>query len=419
MSGKNKTMLYLIPHIGDELLSIGIDMCTSVKKGYVVHVALCTDGSNSITEGEEKQAIEKAFINSCHTLGVKLSHIHIPQKREAVDAFTVTGGERLIKRFLESCGNDTVICTFPPTGDKSQHRDHKALGRAAQNLLNQGCIKEVRFFITPKLYAKVSENPEILPIYPAVKKAPADVQEKIKSAMSSYAPFSMDFDTSAAAMCSYYYILHNEKQMTPLQRLNFGHKKWLKFQKQPQLYYSAVKCDCPDLGVLRLVSFFPNQVEEYKSFCLANNLRKMDKGIERLSDGSSFWCLISEDNNVVSSGWLAYKQHFYIGETDFGFDMTRSQTAILYDFQTEPQYRGKGYYGLLLRSILHHSPTPKRFIIYTSPENSASSKGILKAGFVFDGVYLGTNKSLGQYLKKENFTSIMRKNRFWGLYGIK
>ena len=71
-----------------------------------------------------------------------------------------------------------------------------------------------------------------------------------------------------------------------------------------------------------------------------------EKDVQRITDGSSFWCLVLDGKQAVSTGWLAYRQHFYIGETDFGFDMAQSDTGLLYDFNTMAEHRGKGYYGL-------------------------------------------------------------------------
>ena len=87
----------------------------------------------------------------------------------------------------------------------------------------------------------------------------------------------------------------------------------------------------------------------------------------------------------------------------------------LFDFNTKAEYRGNGYYGLLLRAIVHDSEGPVRYIIYTSPDNAASSRGILKAGFQFDGVNSASDSSMKPYLRKEGFTSITRKYQLWGL----
>lgn len=42
---RQKTVLYFSPHQDDEILSMGIAICNSVRNGQNVHVVLCTDGS--------------------------------------------------------------------------------------------------------------------------------------------------------------------------------------------------------------------------------------------------------------------------------------------------------------------------------------------------------------------------------------
>lgn len=174
-------------------------------------------------------------------------------------------------------------------------------------------------------------------------------------------------------------------------------------------------CEQPHLGTLRLIAIQAHEIEEYKLFCLNHNVPLISKNLQRLADGSSFWCLLSEEGNILSSGWLGYKQTFYIGETDYIFDMRKSQTAILYDFNTKPEHRGNGYYGLLLKSIVFNAAAPERYIIYTSPDNTANSKGILKAGFKFNGKKSASDQSLKSFLRNEGFTSIMQKYQLWGL----
>jgi len=125
--------------------------------------------------------------------------------------------------------------------------------------------------------------------------------------------------------------------------------------------------------------------------------------------------LAQEDGTVVTSGWMAWKQHFYIGETDFGFHTEKSGSAILFDFNTKPEYRGNGYYGLLLRAIAANAEDVQTFVIYTSPHNHASDRGIRKAGFRFDGAMTAKGGSLRRYLRGHGFSRIYRKNQFWGL----
>ena len=47
MTRVSNTIIYFIPHQDDELLSMGVDICDSLKKRKNVHIVLCTDGSGS------------------------------------------------------------------------------------------------------------------------------------------------------------------------------------------------------------------------------------------------------------------------------------------------------------------------------------------------------------------------------------
>lgn len=448
---KRKTMLYFCPHQDDELLSMGIDICSSILKKHDVHVVLCTDGSKSIVrktlnngklcskhEGSHTynlsveefiRARDQEFMGSCTALGVKPANIHIPENRDIDGSLSVKNAEDIIKHFLSVYGEDAIVCTISPTNGPAQHRDHKALGKAADNLLNRGILKEVRFFVEPYHFAQIAENPRLIPVDPTIRKASPRIQDAIKKAIQSYSYWnpgeqryavgyhsvSTEFNDFLESMTSYSFVKRNPKTMTLFQRLSQQHKKWLKLHKQKQLYYSIADCEQPDLGALRLICIQAHETDAYRAFCAKHDVPLRDKDMQRLSDGSSFWCLTIADGTMVSSGWLAYQQHFYIGETDYGFDMHKSKAAILFDFNTKAEHRGKGYYGLLLRSIVHQAKGPERYIIYTAPDNASSSKGILKAGFQFDGVNSASDNSMKQYLRKAGFTSITRKNQLWGL----
>lgn len=453
MFHKQKTMLYFAPHQDDELLTMGIDISTSISKKQDVHVILCTDGSKSnvrktlnngktcpkhedahtydLSPEEFTQARDREFLGSCAALGVPSSNVHILENRYIDGSLSVENAETVIKHFLSVYGEDSVVCTISSNNGPAQHRDHKALGKAAENLLNKKIIRELKLFIEPYHAEKLIHNPRLLSIYPTIEKASADIQEKIKKAIASYSYWNpaeqryavgyhsvtTEFNDFLKEMNSYYFVKKRWDAMTLSDKLDLRYKRWLKLQKQEQLYYSLSDCEQPDLGMLKSVGIYEQDV--YKDFCAKYNIKLRDKDLQRLSDGSSFWCLVSADDIVVSTGWLAYKQHFYIGETDFGFDMSNSKTGLLFDFNTKPEYRGHGYYGLLLKSIVHQAEDPEHYIIYTAPDNTASSKGILKAGFKYDGTLSASDNSLKHYLQKAGFTSIMRKTQLWGLRILK
>lgn len=448
---RKRTVLYFSPHQDDELLSMGIDICTSLKKKYDVHVILCSDGSKSgvkrilnnsktckkhdgihqydLTTEEFIQARDQEFIGSCLALGIPKSNIHIPEDRAIDGSLTVSHAEKLIRRFVSQFSGNVDVCTIASNNGPSQHCDHKNLGKAANNLLSSGIIQKVRFFIEPYLYNQIKDNPRLIPIAPTKQKASPSVALKIEAAIESYSLWApkqhryavgyhsvtTEFRDYLAEKTCFFFDSYHPKSISKMQQLYMQHRKWLKLKHQKQLYYSCTTLEPPKLDSLLLVSIQEKDTVGYEDFCNQYNMTLREKDIQRIRDGSSFWCLTSMENEVLSSGWLAYQQAFYIGETDFGFHMNRSNTAILYDFNTIPSQRGKGLYCLLLRGIVDNASFAKQFIIYTAPDNYASSKGILKAGFQYNGTLSASDNSLKQYLHKQNFTNIYRKHRYWGL----
>lgn len=267
MFRKRKTFLYFCPHQDDELLTMGIDICTETKKRHDVHVILCTDGSKSSVRNilnnqkscpkhtgthmyhlsipEFIQARDQEFTESCKSLGVKEANIHIPSDRDIDGSLSVEKAESIMKHYLSFYNEDVTICTISPNNGPSQHPDHKALGKAADNLLNKGIIKEVRFFIEPYHFAQIKDNPRLIPVYPTIKKATLQVKVAIKAAINSYSCWnpskqryaigyhsvSTEFNNFLETMISYSFSKINPKTMRLFQRLCQQHKKWLKLQK--------------------------------------------------------------------------------------------------------------------------------------------------------------------------------------------
>lgn len=452
MSFRKKTVLYFAPHQDDELLSMGVDICASLKKKYDVHVILCADGSKSyvkrllnngkscpkhegihqydLSTGEFIQARDREFTGSCLALGVPESNIHIPEKRAVDGSLSVPFGETLIRSFLSRFGEDVQVCTISPSNGPDQHADHRNMGKAADNLLKAGVIRKVRFFIEPYLFGKIQDNPRLIPVAPTIQQASASVAQKINAAVDSYSLWqpeqqryavgyhsvTTEFRDFLQSKACYSFEKYHPAAMTKPEKLREQHRKWLKLKMQKQLYYSCTDCDEPELGDLQLICVQAQDTDGYENLCRQYNKPLREKDLQRIRDGSSFWCLASVENEIVSSGWLAWQQPFYIGETDFGFHMGNSDSGILYDFNTVPQQRGKGLYGLLLRSIVCKADFVNRFLIYTAPDNQASARGILKAGFQPIGTLSASDGSLKNCLQEYGFTQIYRKNRLWGLW---
>lgn len=445
-----KTLLYFAPHQDDELLTMGIDIARRVKQGYDVHVILCADGSKSAVRGTlgngktcKKHpgthdydlspeafihARDREFTDSCLALGVAHDHIHIPVDREVDGQVRTSAVEKMMLHFLEKLGKDALICTISPGNGPRQHRDHKAVGRAAENLLKQGKVGRTRLFVEPYHYEEIRQAPRMVPVAPYEDRARGEVAWRIRSAIGAYQHWdpengryaigyhsvTTEFDQFLAERTARWFYKYAPDSATALEKLAWQYRKWRKLAHQEQLYYTLDTCTPPKLGELELTKIGPGEQETYRQFCQDSGVTLRDKDLERLAGGSSYWALRLE-KQVVSWGWLAQHQEFYIGETDFGFSMEKTDSAVLFDFNTKEPFRGRGYYGLLLGSIVSQSPEVGRFVIYTSPDNHASDRGIRKAGFQYVGALRFGNGSLKRFLKAQGFTKIYRKNQLFGL----
>lgn len=252
---KKNTMLYFAPHQDDELLTMGIDISTSIKKKCDVHVILCTDGSKSIvrkvlnngktcfkhegphiyelTPEEFTQARDREFIDSCHALGVPATNVHIPEIRFIDGSLTISDAESIILHYLDIYGKDSLVCTISANNGPSQHRDHKALGEAAENLLRRGKINQLKLFIEPYHSEQVLKNAYLLKSYPTVKSATSNIQKKIRLAISCYSYWNPDlgryaigyhsvtneFNDFLEDMNSYHFTKKSEKNMNILDKL--------------------------------------------------------------------------------------------------------------------------------------------------------------------------------------------------------
>jgi GNAT superfamily N-acetyltransferase len=99
----------------------------------------------------------------------------------------------------------------------------------------------------------------------------------------------------------------------------------------------------------------------------------------RLEHGNA--CYIARLHGASAAyGWVAAADAD-IGELVLPFRLHGSN-RYLWDFQTLPEWRGRGIYPLLLQAILTDQRSEShRFWIITAPENRASARGIDKAGF--------------------------------------
>ena len=448
MSQKN-TILYFSPHQDDELLTLGIHMAKAARKVHNVHVILCSDGSKSGVrkilnngktckkhKGEHVYDLstdqfintrDREFTDSCLALGVKAENIHIPANRGIDGSLDTETCKAIILEHLDKLGRDSLVCTISPDNGPNQHRDHKALGRAAVELYDAEVIKELRLFVEPYCYADTVENPRWIPVAPTVQKAGPFLKGRINKAIAAYSLWAPEQERYAVGYHSvknefndflkektcYSFLKKREKHMDRWERYAQRHRKWRKFHSQKQLYYTAGPCSMPELGELRLVTAQPNDTAGYEAVCRAYGMDCRKKDLERITKGSGFWGLALADGTMVSTGWLGSGHDFYIGEMDYDLHIPED-VAILFDFNTKPEHRGNGYYGKLLQCMMSAGGC-RKYVIYTSPDNKASDKGIRKAGFRYDGTFTGGSGSYKTYLKQQGLTNLSRRYRLFGL----
>lgn len=103
----------------------------------------------------------------------------------------------------------------------------------------------------------------------------------------------------------------------------------------------------------------------------------------RLTRGHHFYIALMNDT-PVAYGWVGTREGG-IRELQFSFPI-KAQDRYLWDFQTFPEWRGRGIYPHFLQEIIRQElPTTERFWIGYEPGNEASQKGISKAGFQIIG----------------------------------
>lgn len=90
------------------------------------------------------------------------------------------------------------------------------------------------------------------------------------------------------------------------------------------------------------------------------------------------------NNMPAAFGWMAM-DNARIGELNHAFILPAGN-RYLWNFRTVEAFRGMGIYPALLQYILQNGDAQaNRFWIIHAPENSASLKGIQKAGFEYVG----------------------------------
>ena len=88
--------------------------------------------------------------------------------------------------------------------------------------------------------------------------------------------------------------------------------------------------------------------------------------------------------SLVAYGWVATKSAG-VAEIELAFTLP-SHNRYLWDFQTLPEWRGRGIYPHFLQAIIRQEMhLVERFWILFQPGNVAAERSIQKAGFLFVG----------------------------------
>lgn len=91
---------------------------------------------------------------------------------------------------------------------------------------------------------------------------------------------------------------------------------------------------------------------------------------------------ISTNERIIAYGWIQRWKPF---KRKFGW--LTNHGIMLGPYWTHPEFRGKGYYGRLIKHSIAVSDYNLPLIIYTSPENISSQRGIEKMDFEKIGTY--------------------------------
>lgn len=111
-----------------------------------------------------------------------------------------------------------------------------------------------------------------------------------------------------------------------------------------------------------------------------------DANIKKRFDEKSHFCVLVEDDHYGCWGWYnTQSSDFYLLEIDRTV-VIPNDTAVLFHYYSNPDYRRKGFYYDLLRNVALKNGQ-NYSVIYAYDTNPASSNAIKKAGYKFAGRY--------------------------------
>lgn len=154
---------------------------------------------------------------------------------------------------------------------------------------------------------------------------------------------------------------------------------------------------------------------KYVEYCDRFNVHNNSENIKRINRGS-IMCAYVDRGDWIAYGWLSFQKPHWFSELDSVVYTSNSNTAVLYDFATNQDYRGQGWYGKLLNKMILQFPQAKYFIGYAKTENNASLRGMEKGGFVHKGTFCHSDGSLNEFYKEVGFTN---KGSRYSLFGLK
>lgn len=136
-----------------------------------------------------------------------------------------------------------------------------------------------------------------------------------------------------------------------------------------------------------------DNIDDFNKICKRFNFTVSDADAKQRFDNKCHFCVITQDNHFGCWGWYTTSaDDFYVLEIDRKSPVPEN-TAILFHYYTNENYRRQGYYSQLLKNVVKSSGK-EYSIIYAYDTNPASSGAIRKVGFHYAG-RLGHNNFRG------------------------
>lgn len=183
--GISENVIYYIPHQDDETLTFGSSIYSHLQEGHAVHVVLLTDGSANIvgkrlglTKKELVDARNREFDKALSVLGVNESNVY---KMGFPDGEMTVSQAKEVMLYFANKYPDASHKTYTYT---DWHNDHKNAGLALQELVDEGVIKNARYYVRRgekpegKMLLRSNYNEEHYPFLKAASRSYAVKNEK-------------------------------------------------------------------------------------------------------------------------------------------------------------------------------------------------------------------------------------------------